>query len=57
MHIYERFVKIHLGIKVTVEDGVDILQDVTQFLQLPLHPSLHDIMLHVQAVCPANADQ
>ena len=46
------FVKIHLSIKVTVEDGVDKLQDVTQFLQLPLHPSLHDIMLHVQAVFP-----
>ena len=42
MNQFECFFKFHLGVEVTVEDGVDILQDVTQLLQLPLHPSLHN---------------
>ena len=40
--------KIDLGIEVAVEGRVDKLQDVTQFLKLPLHPSLHKVFITTQ---------
>ena len=45
---YLTSLKIDLGIEVAVEGRVDKLQDVTQFLKLPLHPSLHKVFITTQ---------